>query len=42
MTALVPLLWVGLECLRGLLVFDGYPWFLLGHPLIAWPTMIWR
>jgi apolipoprotein N-acyltransferase len=25
-----PVLWVGLECLRGLVLFDGYPWFLAG------------
>jgi apolipoprotein N-acyltransferase len=32
-----PVVWVGVECLRGSLLFDGYPWFLAGHPLIEWP-----
>jgi len=34
----LPLAWVALECLRGELVFDGYPWFLLGHPLVEAPA----
>ncbi|MDY7108992.1 MAG: apolipoprotein N-acyltransferase [Planctomycetota bacterium] len=36
---IIALVWVGLECLRGELIFDGYPWFLLGHPLIEWPLL---
>ncbi len=28
-----PVLWSTLEFLRGHVVFHGYPWFLLGHPL---------
>jgi apolipoprotein N-acyltransferase len=35
-----PLLWVGLECLRGSLLFHGYAWFLAGHPLIEWPLLV--
>lgn len=33
----VPVLWVGLEVLRGEVVFDGYAWYLVGHPLIDAP-----
>jgi apolipoprotein N-acyltransferase len=44
----VPVVWVGVEAFRGLLAFDGFPWFLAEHPLIdagggspllAWPAM---
>jgi len=31
-----PVLWTGLEFLRGVVAFDGYPWFYVGHPLINW------
>jgi apolipoprotein N-acyltransferase len=34
-----PILWTGLEVLRGELVFSGYPWFLAGHPLIEAPGL---
>lgn len=34
-----PILWTGLEVLRGELVFSGYPWFLAGHPLIEAPAL---
>jgi apolipoprotein N-acyltransferase len=34
-----PVVWVGIECLRGNLLFDGYPWFFAGHPLIEWPLL---
>ena len=37
MTLLVPVLWIGLEVLKGKIVFGGYPWFLLAHPMIEWP-----
>ncbi len=30
----------GLEALRALVVFDGYPWFLVGHPLIDAPGRV--
>ncbi|MEM7754384.1 MAG: apolipoprotein N-acyltransferase [Planctomycetota bacterium] len=42
---LAPLLWTGFEVIRGEWVFEGYPWYLIGHPLIeapgwwfAWPA----
>ena len=25
-----PIIWVGLECMRGIVLFDGYPWYLAG------------
>ncbi len=31
-----PILWVGLECLRGIVLFDGYPWYLVGTGVIDW------
>ncbi len=34
---LAPVLWVGLECLRGIVIFDGYPWFLAGSSLVGMP-----
>lgn len=39
MALVIAVVWVGLECLRGELAFDGYPWYLLGHPLIEWPVL---
>jgi apolipoprotein N-acyltransferase len=39
LTLLLPVAWVGLECLRGELLFDGYPWFLIAHPVIEWPQL---
>ncbi|MEO1584216.1 MAG: apolipoprotein N-acyltransferase [Planctomycetota bacterium] len=30
----VPTAWVGLEFLRGEVAFEGYAWFLAGHPMI--------
>jgi apolipoprotein N-acyltransferase len=35
-----PVIWVGLECARGELLFYGYPWFLIAHPLGAWPIVM--
>ncbi|MFI4897068.1 MAG: apolipoprotein N-acyltransferase, partial [Phycisphaerales bacterium JB059] len=32
-----PVLWGGIEGGRALVAFDGYPWFLVGHPLIDAP-----
>jgi apolipoprotein N-acyltransferase len=29
-----PVIWVSLECLRGIILFDGYPWFLIGTGLV--------
>jgi apolipoprotein N-acyltransferase len=34
-----PLLWTGLEVLRGEVAFTGYPWYLVAHPLIALPGL---
>ncbi|MBL0926812.1 MAG: apolipoprotein N-acyltransferase [Phycisphaerales bacterium] len=31
---IVPAVWGGLEVLRGDVVWNGYPWYLAGHPLI--------
>ncbi len=39
-TFVLPILWVGVECLRGELIFRGYPWYLLAHPLIEWPVLV--
>ena len=33
---LVPIAWTGIEFLRAAIVFDGYPWYLLGQPLVEW------
>lgn len=35
----LPVVWAGMEFFRGELLFDGYPWFLLGHPLVEWPMV---
>lgn len=45
LVGLWPVLWVGVEFLRGVVLFDGYPWYLLAHPLadatvIVWPAAI--
>jgi apolipoprotein N-acyltransferase len=32
-----PTLWVGLECLRGIIIFEGYPWYLSGTGIVDWP-----
>jgi apolipoprotein N-acyltransferase len=34
-----PILWVGLECLRGIVIFDGYPWYLAGTALLGLPIV---
>jgi len=34
-TLVIPAAWVGLEVLRGEVAFHGYPWYLIGQPLIA-------
>jgi apolipoprotein N-acyltransferase len=39
MTLVVPVVWVGLECLRGELAFHGYPWYLLAHPIVEQPAL---
>lgn len=35
-----PVLWVGLECLRGIVIFDGYPWFLAGLGILDWQPVV--
>ncbi len=35
----VPLVFIGLECARGLIIFDGYPWYFIGQPLIEAPIL---
>ncbi len=39
LTWLVPILWTGVEVFRGEVFFTGYPWLLLGHPLIDAPWL---
>ncbi len=34
-----PIVWVGLECLRGIVLFDGYPWYLAGAVVLDWPLI---
>lgn len=34
-----PIFWVGLECLRGIVIFDGYPWYLAGTSLLGLPIV---
>lgn len=36
----LPVVWVGIEFLRGSLVWTGYPWYLIAHPLIDSPLGI--
>ncbi|MBL8874905.1 MAG: apolipoprotein N-acyltransferase [Phycisphaerae bacterium] len=39
LSLLVPIAWTGLEWLRGEVVWDGYAWFHLAHPLIDAPIL---
>lgn len=39
MSVIAPVMWTGLEVLRGEIVFDGYAWYLAGHPLIDAPLL---
>lgn len=36
----LPLLWAGFEVIRGEWGFDGYPWYLVAHPLIDGPAWV--
>ncbi len=36
---IAPVLWTGVEYVRGEILFDGYAWALLGHPLIEAPAL---
>jgi len=38
---LFPVVWVGVEFLRGVVLFDGYPWYLLAHPLADAQVLVW-
>ena len=40
LAVLLPVTWVGIEYLRAAILFDGYPWYLLGHPLAEEPILI--
>jgi len=40
MTFVLPIVWTGIEFLRGEVAFNGYPWYLLAHPLIAFPAFV--
>lgn len=40
MTLIVPITWTALEYLRGDLAFNGYSWYLLAHPMIAWTAFV--
>ncbi len=35
----IPVVWTGVEFLRGEIAFTGYPWFLAAHPLIESPAL---
>ncbi len=36
MTLLLPVIWTASEYFRGEIAFNGYPWYMLGQPLIHW------
>ncbi|MEE2719475.1 MAG: apolipoprotein N-acyltransferase [Planctomycetota bacterium] len=40
MACTAPVVVVAVEYLRGCVVFDGYPWYFFGHPLIDAPALI--
>jgi len=40
LAVLAPLAFGAAECLRALVLFDGYPWFRAGHPLVEWPMLV--
>ncbi|MEO1130438.1 MAG: hypothetical protein AAFX05_12135, partial [Planctomycetota bacterium] len=33
---LAPVVWIGVETLQAKVLWNGYPWFLIAHPTIAW------
>ncbi|MCA9294906.1 MAG: apolipoprotein N-acyltransferase [Phycisphaerales bacterium] len=37
---IVPVVWVGVEYVRGSLLMDGYPWYFAAHPMIEWPALV--
>ncbi len=40
MACTAPIVVVAVECLRGLVIFEGYPWYYFGHPLIEAPLLV--
>ncbi len=40
MTIMLPVIWTAVEFFRGEIFFDGYPWFLLAHPLVEAPVLV--
>lgn len=40
MACTAPVVVVAVECLRGLVIFEGYPWYHFGHPLIDAPLLV--
>ena len=40
MTVVVPVVWTGVEFLRGGIVMNGYPWFLAGHPMVEQTMLV--
>jgi apolipoprotein N-acyltransferase len=41
MAIVLPVVWVGVDVLRGMVAFDGYPWYFVAHPLIDAPRLAW-
>ena len=33
-TLVLPVVWVGIEFARGVVIWTGYPWYFIGHPMI--------
>jgi apolipoprotein N-acyltransferase len=40
MCIIVPIVWVGVEYVRGSVLMDGYPWYFASHPMIEWPVLV--
>ncbi len=38
MPLVAPTLWIGLECVRGIVLLGGYPWYLAGEATLGWPV----
>lgn len=41
LAAALPVVWVGVEFLRGVVLWGGYPWLFIGHPLVEAPGLAW-
>ena len=37
---ILPLVWVGMEFFRGVILWGGYPWYFIAHPLIESPRSV--